>query len=115
MTHHAPGFDARNYVLSSRIFGVLFSVRVGSDTGQQERPLEEPFAPFFPGQGSKYDGQSEIADSDGEIVAELDDQEAVIVGEVTMDPARKIRTLGEEKRSRRRRTKALMISSRDEF
>jgi N-carbamoylputrescine amidase len=50
----------------------------------------------FPSQDSKYDGLSEIADSNGEIVAELADQEAVIVGNVTLDPARKIRTLGKE-------------------
>jgi N-carbamoylputrescine amidase len=50
----------------------------------------------FPSQDSKYDGLSEIVDSNGEIVAELADQEAVIVGNVTLDPARKIRTLGKE-------------------
>jgi hypothetical protein len=33
----------------------------------------------FPSQDSKYDGLSEIADSNGEIVPELADQEAVIV------------------------------------
>jgi N-carbamoylputrescine amidase len=51
---------------------------------------------FFPAQDSKYDGQSEIADSSGEIVAGLGDEEAVIVGEVTLDPGRKARVLGEE-------------------
>ena len=50
----------------------------------------------FPSQDSKYDGLSEIADSNGQIVPELADQEAVIVGNVTPDPARKIRTLGKE-------------------
>jgi N-carbamoylputrescine amidase len=50
----------------------------------------------FPAQDSKYGGQSEIADSNGEIVAELADQETVIVGNVTLDPARKIHVLGTE-------------------
>jgi len=48
---------------------------------------------FFPGQTSKFDGQSEIANSDGKIIAELADQEAVIVGNVTLDPNRKTRQL----------------------
>jgi N-carbamoylputrescine amidase len=51
----------------------------------------------FPAQDSKYGGQSEIADSNGEIVAELADQEAFIVGNVSLDPARKIHTLGKER------------------
>jgi N-carbamoylputrescine amidase len=50
----------------------------------------------FPSQDSKYGGQSEIADSNGEIVAELADQETVIVGNVNLDPARKVHTLGKE-------------------
>jgi N-carbamoylputrescine amidase len=50
----------------------------------------------FPSQDSKYGGQSEIADSNGETVAELADQEAIIVGNVTLDPMRKARTLGKE-------------------
>ena len=59
-------------------------------------PWKSPLPAFFPSQDSKYDGQSEIADGNGEIVAELADQEAVIVGDVTLDSARKIRTLGKE-------------------
>ena len=59
-------------------------------------PWKSPLPAFFPSQYSKYDGQSEIADGNGEIVAELADQEAVIVGDVTLDSARKIRTLGKE-------------------
>jgi N-carbamoylputrescine amidase len=51
---------------------------------------------FFPAQDSKFDGQSEIADSTGEVLAELADQEAVIVEDVTLDPARKIRKLPAE-------------------
>jgi len=51
---------------------------------------------FFPFQDSRFDGQSEIADSDGRIVAELAGEESVIVGTVTLDPARKKRALGEE-------------------
>jgi N-carbamoylputrescine amidase len=48
---------------------------------------------FFPAHDSKYHGQSEIADSNGESLAELADQEAVIVADVTLDPARKRRAL----------------------
>lgn len=59
-------------------------------------PWESPLPAFFPSQDSKFDGRSEIAHSNGEIVAELADQEAIIVGNVTIDPARKIRTLGKE-------------------
>ena len=59
-------------------------------------PWKSPLPAFFPSQDSKYDGQSEIADGNGEIVAELADQEAAVVGDVTIDPARKIRTLGKE-------------------
>jgi N-carbamoylputrescine amidase len=59
-------------------------------------PWKSPLPACFPAQDSRYDGLSEIADSNGEIVAQLADQEAVIVGNVTLDPARKIRTLGEE-------------------
>lgn len=51
---------------------------------------------FFPSQHSKFHGQSEIADNTGEVLAELADQESVIVGDVTLDPARKIRKLPDE-------------------
>ena len=59
-------------------------------------PWRSRLPAFFPSQDSKYDGQSEIADSGGDIVAELADQEAIIVGSVTLDPAHKIRKLGRE-------------------
>lgn len=51
---------------------------------------------FFPGQTSKFDGQSEIADSDGTVLQELADQEAVIVADVALDPTRKTRRLPPE-------------------
>jgi predicted amidohydrolase len=57
---------------------------------------KSPLPAFFPAQDSKYEGRSEIADSNGEIVAELTDEEAVIVGDVTLDPARKTHALGKE-------------------
>jgi len=47
----------------------------------------------FPAQDSKFDGQSEIADGSGEIVAELADQEAALVAAVVLDPSRKKRAL----------------------
>jgi N-carbamoylputrescine amidase len=47
----------------------------------------------FPAQDSKFDGQSEIADGSGEIVAELADQEAALVADVVLDPSRKKRAL----------------------
>jgi N-carbamoylputrescine amidase len=59
-------------------------------------PWKSQLPACFPSQDSRYDGQSEIADSSGRIVGELADQEAAIVGEVTLDPARKIRTLGKD-------------------
>jgi predicted amidohydrolase len=59
-------------------------------------PWRSDLPAFFPAQNSKYEGQSEIADSNGTIVAQLADQEAVISGDVTLDPARKVRTLDEE-------------------
>jgi len=59
-------------------------------------PWKSPMPAFFPPQDSKYDGQSEIADSNGEIVAGLADEEAIILGDVTLDPALKTRALGEE-------------------
>ena len=59
-------------------------------------PWKSPLPALFPSQDSKYDGLSEIADSNGEIVAALADQEAVIVGDVTLDPARKTRKLARE-------------------
>ena len=51
---------------------------------------------FFPSQHSKFHGQSEIADNTGAVLAQLADQESVIVGDVTLDPARKIRKLPDE-------------------
>lgn len=59
-------------------------------------PWKSKLPAFFPPQSSRYEGQSEIADCNGDIVAELADQEAVIVGNVSLDPARKIRVLGRE-------------------
>jgi hypothetical protein len=51
---------------------------------------------FFPAQDSKFHGQSEIADSSGETLAELSEQEAILVEDVTIDPARKVRRLPHE-------------------
>lgn len=48
---------------------------------------------FFPAQVSKFDGQSEIADGNGTIVAQLADEEAAIVGDITLDPDRKTHQL----------------------
>jgi N-carbamoylputrescine amidase len=58
-------------------------------------PWVSPLPAFFPAQDSRYDGQSEIADGDGTIIAELADQESVIVGDVTLDAGRKVRRLAE--------------------
>jgi len=59
-------------------------------------PWKSRLPSFFPPQDSKYDGHSEIADSNGRIIAELADEETLIVGEVTLDPTLKSRALGEE-------------------
>lgn len=61
-------------------------------------PWSSPLPAFYPAQCSQYDGQSEIADGNGDIVAELAGEEAVIVGSVTLDPALKTRVLREEYR-----------------
>jgi N-carbamoylputrescine amidase len=55
-----------------------------------------PLPAFFPAQSSQFDGMSEIADGDGRIVAELGDEQAIIVGNVTLDPTRKARALRDE-------------------
>src|SRR6185437_1298061 len=78
---------ARNY---ARMLGIP-AIQVNK-SGAWKSPL--PY--FFPPQDSRFEGRSEIADSDGEVIAELTDQEAVIVGDVTLDPARKVRALGKE-------------------
>jgi N-carbamoylputrescine amidase len=78
---------ARNY---ARMLGIP-AVQVNK-SGRWKSTLPA----FFPAHDSKYDGQSEIADSNGAIVAELADEEAMIVGDVTLDPARKTRALGKE-------------------
>lgn len=62
-------------------------------------PWSSPLPAFFPQQKSRYDGQSEIADSNGEIVAGVGDEEATIVGKVTLDPALKRHTLNAEYRT----------------
>jgi len=59
-------------------------------------PWKSEMPAFFPAQDSKFDGQSEIADSTGEVLAELADQEAVIVGDITLNPACKVRKLPDE-------------------
>lgn len=59
-------------------------------------PWTSPMPAFFPPQRSRYEGQSEIADSNGEIVAELKDEEAIVVGNVTLDAALKRRSLSAE-------------------
>jgi N-carbamoylputrescine amidase len=59
-------------------------------------PWKSECPSFFPEQDSRFDGQSEIADSNGETLVELADQEAILVEDVTMDPARKVRKLPQE-------------------
>jgi len=52
-------------------------------------PLETELPGWLPYLKSSFPGLSAITDSDGTIMAELDEQEAVIVANVTLDPARK--------------------------
>ena len=78
---------ARNY---ARLLGIP-AVQVNKcGSWKSELPA------FFPAQDSRFHGQSEIADSSGETLAELADQEAAIVAQVTLDPARKVGCLPEE-------------------
>jgi len=78
---------AQNY---ARMLGIP-AVQVNK-SGRWKSPLPA----CFPSQDTRYGGQSEIADNNGDIVAELADQEAFIVGEVTLDPGCKIHTLDRE-------------------
>lgn len=75
---------ASNY---ARMLGIPAVQANKSGPWQSESPA------FFPAQQSTFGGQSEIADSNGEILAELGDEEDVIVADVVMDPARKHRQL----------------------
>lgn len=52
-------------------------------------PLVTALPPPFPFQDTRFPGRSVIVDGDGSIQARLDDEEAVIVADVTLDPARK--------------------------
>ncbi len=61
-------------------------------------PWRSTLPAFFPAQDSRFDGQSQIADGDGSVVAQLGAEQTVIVGEVTLDPARKICSLGPRRR-----------------
>ena len=79
---------AQNY---SRMLGIP-AIQVNK-SGPWASRLPWPFPP----QDSKYGGQSEIADGDGNIVAGLGDEESFIAGDVTLDPSRKIRALGAER------------------
>lgn len=59
-------------------------------------PWRGEFPAILAAYDSKFEGQSEIADSTGETLAELADQEAILVESVTMDPVLKVRKLPKE-------------------
>jgi N-carbamoylputrescine amidase len=107
MSFSAPTPQQTWYYGRKRVEAFLASFRHGAQNyarmlgipavqANKTGPWKSPMPAFFPTQDSKFEGQSEIADGNGEIVAALADKEAVIVGNVTIDPARKIRTLGRE-------------------
>lgn len=101
MPHSAPGLTpkpwfmaglGRYHVENLRGLAARYARMLGIPTvyvnkaGQWKSPL--PFLPLMD-QDSAFPGLSAIADSDGTVVAQLGDEEGVIVGEVTLDPERK--------------------------
>ena len=57
-------------------------------TGPWESPL--PGIPFA-AQRSRFYGRTSIADSDGRVLARMDDEEGIIWADVTLNPARKVK------------------------
>jgi len=68
----------------ARLLGI--PVIMANKCGRWQSPV--PFLPFV-AQDSSFPGLSTIVDSDGTLKSQLGDEEGVIVGEVTLDPARK--------------------------
>lgn len=104
MPFSAPTPQQRWYYGRRRVQAFLAAFRNGARTYarmlgipaiqvNKSGPWSSALPAFFPPQHSKFDGQSQIADSDGTVVAQLADEEAVIVADVTLDPARKVRAL----------------------
>lgn len=69
----------------ARLLGV--PVVMANKCGRWQSPM--PGIPFW-WQDSRFPGLSTIVDSDGTVIAQLGDEEKVIVGDVRLDPARKI-------------------------
>ncbi|MBW2537885.1 MAG: carbon-nitrogen hydrolase family protein [Deltaproteobacteria bacterium] len=103
MPHSAPCFSLRplaSSLLSQRYEEILASLaqlhaeRLGVPTVMANKcgPWASPL-PGLPmlGQRSRFPGLSAIADSDGRLLAQAGDEQAVLVEEVTLDPARKAR------------------------
>jgi len=68
----------------ARLIGV--PVVMGNKCGRWQRPM--PGIPFWK-QDSRFPGLSTIVDSDGTVIAQLGDEEAIIVGDVRLDPSPK--------------------------
>jgi len=69
----------------ARLLGV--PVVMANKCGRWQSPM--PGIPFWM-QDSQFPGLSAIVDSDGTVIAQLSDEEKVIVGDVRLDPSRKI-------------------------
>lgn len=107
MPHSAPTPQQRWYYPKSRVEAFLASYRHGAKNCARRLGVpailvnktgawKSEFPGVLPSHDSRYHGQSEIADSTGETVAELADEESILVAEVAMDPARKLRRLPHE-------------------
>ncbi|MCK4363079.1 MAG: hypothetical protein KAW13_07335, partial [Dehalococcoidia bacterium] len=71
-----------------RMAGILgVPVVMANKCGRWRTPM--PWLPFWK-QDSSFPGLSSIIDSDGTVKAQLRDEEAIIVGDVTLDPSLKI-------------------------
>ncbi|MEJ2761910.1 MAG: hypothetical protein P8126_10375, partial [Gammaproteobacteria bacterium] len=97
-TWYFPKKRIQAYLASYRHGASNYARMLGIPAVQANKsgPWQSEFPAFFPPQESTFGGQSEIADSDGEIRAELGDEEDIIVADVLMDPVRKRRKLPEE-------------------
>jgi N-carbamoylputrescine amidase len=69
----------------ARLLGV--PVVMVNKCGRWQSPM--PGIPLWK-QDSRFPGLSTIVDSDGTVIAQLKDEEAIIVGDVRLDPSRKI-------------------------
>ncbi|HXH73218.1 MAG TPA: carbon-nitrogen hydrolase family protein [Mariprofundaceae bacterium] len=85
-----PG-DIRRYETMLKRIRMLYSENFGVPNVFANRagPLETALPSVYPFLHSSFPGLSAITDSDGCVLAEMGEEEGVIVAEVTLDPARR--------------------------